>query len=191
MKKPTKIVLSVVGIVLAVFIIFVFVIIYRTFYKSGVVFHGDENGFASFRYSKYKFGEDAEKFFADIDMTNNGASMDFYVFDGDRKTTIGHRYITNYTLDISYDDAEVFNNEIKRIKEKYNYYESEFKIRKFDVYIIDDPSEIGNDNIACFAINPEKNIIRFAIFFDTHKENQPADPFYLFLLIPRNSPVEW
>ena len=191
MKKPTKIVLSVVGIVLAVFIIFVFVIIYRTFYKSGVVFHGDENGFASFRYSKYKFGEDAEKFFADIDITNNGASMEFYVFDGDTKTTIGHRFITNYTLDISYDDDEVFNNEIKRIKEKYNYYESEIKIRKYDVYIIDDPSEIGSDNIACFAINPEKNIIRFAIFFETHKENQPNDPFYLALLIPWNSPVGW
>ena len=75
--------------------------------------------------------------------------------------------------------------------EKYDYYKGDYKVGQFDIYIIKNHESFDVDTISFFAVNTEKQIIRFVIFFDTDTKQDQNASFYLNHYIVWNSPVLW
>ena len=187
-KKSVKIICA---ILLALIIAAVLITLYRTFYKTGIVCN-DAEKFVNGKYVVYDRGKDAALFLPDYTELKDFDSLEFRVFDGRRKTTFLHKFFTNYTLDIKYENIGAFNEKVSLLKNEYdNYLITSWKMN-YDVYMVKN-LEIKENHIACFAIDEQNKILRYAIFFVDKEEfkDDISKEVFLSTIIPWNSEADW
>ena len=191
MNKSKKIENLVGSIILVLLVVTAGIMIYRAFYKNAIVCNDIEE-YKSGKYIIYDHGEYASEFLPKYFDLENYNSIDFYVSDGRRKTTPLHKYYTNYTLEIKYDDNDAFNEKVESLKSEYDNYLVTSWEGKHDVYMVKN-LDMEENQIACFAINEESKMIRYAIFFVDNEEfdSDISKEVFLTLMVDWNSPVDW